>query len=78
MQDKNPQVVFKMNKKLIWTITIAVLVILFIFLIVNNSDKTPSEEEGGDLPDTDKVQYNALATSSDDFQALEEAVNQLG
>lgn len=70
-----------MNKKVVWTIAVIVVLLAIILIATsgNKSDNTQNNQgQGANLPDTNQVQYNALATSADDFSALDEAVNTLG
>lgn len=67
-----------MNKKLVWTIVIAIVIVFLIILAATNKkDQTPDTDNQNELPDTTTGNYNALATSNDDFSALDEALTQI-
>lgn len=63
-----------MNKTLVWIIIGIVVVAAIVLIATSGGD---DEETGNELPDVDKVQYNAFVTSNDDFSALDEAANVL-
>lgn len=67
-----------MNKAVIWTIVAIVVVVGIILIATMGNDITDTPNTGGtNLPDTTQAQYNNLATSTGDFAALDDAVNQL-
>jgi len=67
-----------MNKKVVWAIVAIVVIVGIILIATMGNDNTDTTNTGGtNLPDTAQAQYNNLATSTGDFAALDEAVNQL-
>lgn len=70
-----------MNKKVVWTIVLVILVVAIILISTSGdkeSQQIPDDQiQGTNLPNVGEEQYNTLATSEDDFSALDEAVNQL-